>query len=57
MGRSEEDLKNLPPEKLEAIEAEVAERIKEMLLGQQESAKYQEAASAKARLYAEIKAL
>ncbi len=38
MGISEEELKSLPPEKQDAIEAEIAEKIKEMLVRQQETA-------------------
>lgn len=36
MGLSEEELAALPPEKHDAIEAEIGRRIKERLLGQQE---------------------
>lgn len=41
MGLTEEKLKALPPEKQEAVEAEIAEKIKEMLLKQQETGKGQ----------------
>jgi len=52
MDLTEEELKALPPEKQKAIEAEIAEKIKEMLLRQQEAAKNQQTtASAKTSLY------
>lgn len=51
MGLTEDELKALPPEKQEAIEAEIAEKIKEMLLRQQEAAKNQFAPSPKTDLY------
>lgn len=57
MGISEAELKSLPPEKQDAIEAEIAEKIKEMLTRQQETAKVQETPSAKTRLYATLDAL
>ena len=41
MDLTEEELKALPPEKQQAVEAEIAEKIKEMLLKQQETAKGQ----------------
>ena len=37
MGLSEDELKTLPPDEQNAIEAEIAKRIKEMLLEQQEA--------------------
>ena len=39
MGLSEDELKTLPPDEQNAIEAEIAKRIKEMLLEQQEANK------------------
>ncbi len=57
MGISEEELKSLPPEKQDAIEAEIAEKIKEMLVRQQETAKTRETPSAKTSLYAALDAL
>ncbi len=47
MGLTEAELKALPPEKQAAIEDEIARRIKEMLLEQQEQAKTQQAATQK----------
>ena len=60
MGISEEELKSLPPEKQDAIEAEIAEKIKEMLLKQQETqktAQTQDTTAAKAGVYAAVNAL
>ena len=57
MGISEEELKSLPPEKQDAIEAEIAEKIKEVLVRQQETAKTRETPSAKTSLYAALDAL
>ena len=60
MGISEEELKSLPPEKQDAIEAEIAEKIKEMLLRQQETqktAQTQDMTAAKAGVYAAVNAL
>ena len=37
MGLTEDELKMLPPDKQDAVEAEIARRIKEMLLKQQEA--------------------
>jgi len=43
MGITEEELKAMPAEKQKAIEAEIAEKIKEMLLEQQEKTNAQQA--------------
>ena len=40
MGLTEDELKTLPPDKQDVVEAEIARRIKEMLLKQQEAKKY-----------------
>jgi len=45
MGITEEELKAMPADKQKAIEAEIAEKIKEMLLEQQEKAGTQQAAA------------
>jgi len=57
MRLTEEELKALPPEKQKAIEAEIAEKIKEMLLRQQELAKGQHATAGKASLYTALDGL
>lgn len=57
MDLTEEELKTLPPEKQKAVEAEIAEKIKEMLLRQQEAAKSQQATAGKASLYAALDGL
>lgn len=54
MDLTEEELKALPAEKQNAVEAEIAEKIKEMLLRQQEAAKNQQVATTKTSLYAAI---
>ena len=45
MGITEEELKAMPADKQKAIEAEIVEKIKEMLLEQQEKAGTQQAAA------------
>lgn len=57
MGLTEEELKSLPPEKQQAVEEAIAEKIKEMLLRQQELAKGQQATGAKASIYAALNGL
>lgn len=57
MGLSEEELKTLPPEKQKAVEEAIAEKIKEMLLRQQELAKGQHATAGKASLYTALDGL
>ncbi len=57
MGLSEEELKALPPEKQKAVEEAIAEKIKEMLLRQQEMAKGQQANAAKTGLYTALDGL
>lgn len=57
MDLTEEELKALPPEKQKAVEAEIVEKIKEMLLRQQEAAKSQQTIAGKASLYAALDGL
>lgn len=57
MRLTEEELQALPPEKQKAVEAEIAQKIKEMLLKQQEMAKGQPATEDKASVYATLNAL
>ena len=57
MGISEEELKNLPPEKQNAIEAEIAEKIKEMMLREQETAQTGGTTAVKAELYGALSKL
>ena len=57
MRLTEEELQALPPEKQKAVEAEIAQKIKEMLLRQQETAKGQPATEAKASVYAALNGL
>ena len=57
MNLSEEELKTLPPEQQEAIEAEIAERIKEMMLRAQGQDSPQTALSSSIGLYRSVAAM
>lgn len=57
MGISEDDLKAMSPEKQKAVEAEIAQRIKEMLLEQQEMARGQQGVTQKASMYSALSGL
>lgn len=49
MGLTEEDLDAMPPEKREAVEAEIGERLRERILGQVDDSLKQQAASRDAK--------